>query len=187
MSRPTGVSRRIQQALAHLQENDPEGALINLFPALDRTAKKRRPKEGVGARVRAFLEEEEALISYVAITNVLKGIRVNGVSITDALYKFGRCPIAHEGELDPRLKFNDEGTLQIGTDNWNLPTGYIWGMLLAVLIAPENTGEALDEYITLNLFGQSYNANSLWGNQALVHGILRDKMPNGASYWPMGT
>lgn len=98
------------------------------------------------------------------------GIHVNGVSITDALYKFGRCPIAHEGELDPKLQFNNSGGLQIGADSWNLPSGYIWGMLLAVLIAPENAEETFNGNITVNIFGQSLDANALWGNQALLHG-----------------
>ena len=97
MSTPSGVSRRLQQCVERLQRGDFEGALVNLFPAIDMTAKRRRPKKGVGARIRAFLEEEEALISAVATGNVLQNIVVNGVSITDVLYKFGRNPIRSRG------------------------------------------------------------------------------------------
>ena len=100
----------MQQCIEHIQEGDWEGALVNLFPALDNTAKKRRPKAGVGERIRAFLEEEEALVSAITTGSVLKGIHTDGVSITDALYKFGRTSIAHEGELDPRLQFNEGGS-----------------------------------------------------------------------------
>jgi hypothetical protein len=90
MTTSSGVSRRIQQCIEHIQKQDWEGALVNLFPALDKTSKKRRTKAGVAERIKAFLEEEEALISAVATGSVFKGIHVNGVSITDALYKFGR-------------------------------------------------------------------------------------------------
>ena len=62
----TGVSRRVLQAIKHMQTSDHEGALVNLFPAIDQTAKRRRPKEGVGKRIKAFLEDEEKLISTVA-------------------------------------------------------------------------------------------------------------------------
>ena len=141
MSAPSGISRRIQQCITHVQMHDWEGALVNLFPALDKTAKKRRLKAGVGERIRAFLEEEEILISAIATGNVFKGIYADGVSITDALYKFGRTSIAHEGELDPRLEFNETGSIVIGQDKWSLPTGYIVGMSLAVVVAPENTRE----------------------------------------------
>ena len=129
------------------------------------TAKRRRPKKGVGARIRAFLEEEEALISAVATGNVLQNILVNGVSITDVLYKFGRNPILHEGELDPRLHFNDSGGLQIGAKSWNLPSGYIVGMSLAVLVAPENARERVDEGLVFTFFGDPFNVNELWGRR----------------------
>ena len=112
VTQPSGISRRIQQCIERLQSRDSEGALVNLFPAIDKTAKERRPKDGVGPRIRAFLEDEEVLISVVATGNVFARILVNGVSITDALYKFGRTPIAHEGELDPRLRFNDDGAIR---------------------------------------------------------------------------
>jgi hypothetical protein len=169
MNQPSGVSRRIRQCISHLGASEFEGALVNLFPAVDKTAKRRRPKANVGQRIRAFLEEEEALISYIATSNVLRGIRINGVSVTDALYKFGRNPIAHEGELDPRLHFNDQGSLEIGSENWNLPSGYIVGMTLAVIIAPENAAEHVDDSLEFRLFGELFMVNALWGQKSVVH------------------
>jgi hypothetical protein len=65
MVKPTGISRRLMQCVTHLRSNDCEGALVNLFPAMDKTAKKRRPKDGVGKRIKAFLTDEEALISAI--------------------------------------------------------------------------------------------------------------------------
>lgn len=175
MSNPTGVSRRMQQCIEHIQRNDWEGALVNLFPALDKTAKRRRPKAGVGERIRAFLEEEEILISAIATGNVFHGIHVDGVSVTDALYKFGRTSIAHEGELDPRLKFNEGGSLIIGKDDWNLPTGYIVGMSLAVVIAPENSSESIDAELQFSLFGEQLRLNSLWGQQKMVQAVIASR------------
>lgn len=172
MATPSGVSRRIQQCIEHIQKQDWEGALVNLFPALDKTAKKRRPKAGVGERIRAFLEEEEALISAIATGNVWKGIRIDGVSITDALYRFGRTSIAHEGELDPRLQFNEGGSLVIGQEKWNLPTGYIVGMSLAVVVAPENSKESVDANLGFNLFGEQHQLNSLWGQRQKMQAFL---------------
>lgn len=158
-----------------MQVKDHEGALVNLFPAIDKTAKKRRPKEGVGARIGAFLEDEEAMISAIATGNVLRRIAVNGVTITDALYKFGRTPIAHEGELDPRLHFNENGSLQIGPDRWDLPVGYILGMSVAVVVAPENRGERVSDSLGVKLFGHRFQLNDLWGSKDVVQKIICEK------------
>lgn len=178
MTQPSGISRRLQQCVTHLQSKDCEGALVNLFPAIDKTAKKRRPKEGVGSRIRAFLEEEEALISAIATGNVFTRISVDGVTITDALYKFGRTPIAHEGELDPRLQFNDSGSLEIGSERWNLPSGYIVGMSVAVVAAQENEAERVAEDLGITLFGQQFRVNELWGQREKVRGFICEKFRN---------
>ena len=168
MRTPSGVSRRVQQCIEHLQKNDPEGALVNLFPAIDKTGKKRRPNDGVGSRVRGFLKDEEVLMSAVGMGNVFKGCEFDGLSFEKALYKFGRTPIAHEGELDPLLKFNSSGGIQIGLDGWNLPVSYISGMTLAVIVAPENTGEMTSDGLKITVLGKSFSLNEIWGNPESV-------------------
>ncbi|MBN0989487.1 hypothetical protein [Amphritea pacifica] len=164
MRKPTGISRRIEQCIKHLQENDYEGALVNLFPAIDKTSKKRRTKAGVGQRIKAFLKDEEVLITAVGTGHVFKDCSFDGMSFEDALYKFGRTPIAHEGELDPRLTFNQNGGMQIGKDNWNLPSGYLAGLTLAVIISPENKGECTAEGLGITIFEQQFYLNDIWGN-----------------------
>lgn len=169
MNSPSGVSRRIQQCVERLQVSDCEGALVNLFPAIDKTAKKRRPKDGVGKRIKAFLQDEEVLITAVATGNVFKGCSFDGMAFHDALYSFGRTPIAHEGELDPRLTFNNSGSLQIGKDKWNLPVSFIVGMALAVIIAPENKGERTTDSLGITVFEKQFVLNEIWGQSKSVH------------------
>ena len=171
----TGVSRRIQQCIVHMQTKDWEGALVNLFPALDQTAKRRRPKEGVGPRIRAFLEDEEGLISCIATGNYMVGIRNDGVSITDALYKFGRTAIAHEGELDPRLNFNEEGRVAVGRDRWDLPVGYIFGMSISVIAAPENADEHIPVELAATVFGERLKINEIWGKREIIRQLIAGK------------
>lgn len=174
----TGVSRRVLQAIKHLQTNDYEGALVNLFPAIDQTAKRRRPKDGVGKRIKAFLEDEEKLISTVATGNCFSNIVCDNISITDALYKFGRTSIAHEGELDKRLEFNLNGSIQIGKDKWNLPIGYITGMCVAVITAKENSAEYFDDRLSVNVFDQQFPVALLWGNSKELKNHICTKFNN---------
>ncbi len=178
MNKPTGISRRIEQCIQHIQTSDWEGALVNLFPALDKTAKKRRPRDGVGKRIHSFLEDEEALISAIATGNIITQCYAGEMSITDALYKFGRTSIAHEGELDPKLKFNDSGEIKIKPDEWNLPSGYIMGMSIVVIIAPENQQEYINDLLAFNLLGQKYQVNSLWGQKQMIQQLYCDKFKN---------
>lgn len=100
------------------------------------------------------------------------------MSITDALYKFRRTPIAHEGELDPRLKFNDAGSVEIGAERWNLPSGYIVGMSIAVVAAPENKAEQVRDDLGITLFGQQFRVNELWGQREKVRRLICDKFRN---------
>jgi hypothetical protein len=151
--------------------------MINFFPALDKTAKRRRPKAGVGERIRNFISDQEAIITAIATGNIFQNISVNGVSFPEAIYKFGRTPIAHEGELDPRLTFNNAGSLQIG-DIWNLPTSYITGLCVGVMVAPENAQEFIDKSLSLTIFSHEFKINELWGAEALVKKVIADAFRN---------
>jgi hypothetical protein len=176
--KPTGVSRRLLQCVKHLQTNDFEGALVNLFPAIDQTAKRRMPKVGVGKRIKGFLEQEEKLISIIATGNSFSNIVCDGVSITDALYKFGRTSIAHEGELDPRLEFNQNGSVLIGTNQWNLPSGYITGMCIAAIVSAENKDEHIEEPLSITVFDKIFLISDLWGHSSKIKSHICTKFRN---------
>jgi hypothetical protein len=161
MSKPSSISRRIKSCITYMNACDYEQALIHFFPALDKTAR-RRPKVGVGDRIRRFVADEESIITAIATKNIFKDTRVDGVSFPEAIYRFGRTAISHEGELDPRLRFNDTGSLQIGAV-WNLPSSYITGLCVGVMVAPENAHEYIDAALSLTIFDRKFLINELWG------------------------
>lgn len=170
MNQPGSISRRMQDAISAYINNDYEGCFVHLFSAIDKTAKLRRPSAKVGERVRAFLTEQEDIISAISIGSVMKGIYSNGASIPGALYKFGRNSIEHEGELDPRLEINNTGSIMI-CEKWNLPSSYVFDMCLAAISAPENESEQLanDEWV-VTIFNKQWKVNDLWGKEP----VLRD-------------
>lgn len=163
----TSISRRIEKSIEAFGKKDYEDAFVQLFPAIDKTAKKRRPRDGVGSRIKSFISDEEAIITAIATNNIITNISIDGIDFPTALYKFGRTSIIHEGELDERLEINEQGNLRIG-HVWNLPATYIIGLIVAVIAAPENSGERIDENIGINLFGEQYKANDLWGNLHVI-------------------
>jgi hypothetical protein len=174
---PSSVSRRLASCLAAYQQQDYETALIHFFPALDKVAKRRRPKESVGSRIRAFLKDEEVLISAVATGNVFKGATFNGITFEEAIYKFGRTSIAHEGELDARLRFVDGGTWSIG-EVWELPSQYILGLCIAVIVSPECKGEHLVSDAAVTLFNRDWKVKELWGAEQDVKAHIASSFKN---------
>jgi len=171
MTQSSSISRRIASCLEAAGRKDYESALIHFFPALDKTAKRRRPKEGVGERIRKFIGDQEAIITAIATGNIITNIHVNGVTFPEAIYKFGRTSIAHEGELDKRLEITDSDTLSIG-EVWSLPASYIHAMCIAVMVVPENASEHLEHDGTVNLFGQEWKVNELWGAEAKLKAAI---------------
>ncbi len=174
---PSSISRRIESCIACANNKEYETALIHFFPALDKTAKRRRSKDGVGSRIKKFIADQEAIISAVATNNIFLNINIDGVSFPDAIYKFGRTSIAHEGELDPRLTINDTGLLTIG-HVWNLPSSYITGLIVGVMVAPENSGEKIESNLGVTLFGNEFSINELWGAEKKIQQITCDVFRN---------
>ena len=168
----TSVSRRVESSIAAYSKKDYEEAFIHLFPAIDKTAKRRIPKGRVAERIKAFLHDENKLITGIATKNVMD-IAVDGIDLPTALYKFGRTSIAHEGELDERLTINNTGSIEIGRV-WNLPSSYVFGMTMAVVLAPENSDEQVASAITFELFDNSYELNEMWGEVEAIKSRMCD-------------
>lgn len=162
----SSISRRMEDSVKAFMNEDYETSLIHYFPALDKTAKRRRPNEGVGNRIRNFLDDELDIISHVATKNIFR-IKCDGLSIPQAIYKFGRTSIAHEGELDSRLNFDNKSGMSIG-QTWNLPPSFITGLILSVVIAPENAGEKFENEYKVSIHGTEFNVSELWGQRQKI-------------------
>jgi hypothetical protein len=172
MNSPSSIGRRIVSTISAYQAKDYEGACTHLFPAIDKTAKRRHPKCGVGERIRSFIADQEEIISVVSTGSYIVRNSIDGVEFPDAIYKFGRTSIVHEGELDRRLEFTDSGTLIIG-EVWSLPASYILGMCVAVMAATENAKEQIPVTGSLKILGEDWEVGALWGaeeklNQAIA-------------------
>ena len=163
---PTAISRRIQSAIQDLQDQDYESALVHYFPALDKSAKKRYPRAGVGRRIKSYLCDQEELITAIAFGNIFKGCYFQGLTLAEGIYKFGRTSISHEGQLDKRLKIVEEGPFHIGLDDWRLPVSCISALIISVMVAAENSSEQIDDSLCVSLFDKTYKANELWGKES---------------------
>lgn len=175
ISKPGPVSRRIERALDAIRHSDFEGALVDLFPAIDTTAQRRHPGWGVKDRIQSFVEDQQLVITYLAFgAGIGKGCCFDGVTLAQAIYKFGRTSIVHDGELDNRLQLGGP-TVLIGK-TWRLPESTVLAMCLAVIVAPENSDERMTKRISIELLGEDVEANDLWGAQDYVEDLIRRKV-----------
>lgn len=172
MTQQNAVSRRIEKAIKAFTDKDYETCLLHLFPAIDATGKARRPTQGVGKRIRGFLEDQEDIISFVALRSLFTGNSVDGQTLAQALYNFGRTSIAHEGQLDPRLKIIEEGSIRASKDNWEISSGFIMGMIIAVISAKENQDAFLVDDVTITIHGTPFIINDTWGEEDNVRTAL---------------
>lgn len=163
----------MDSSIKALIKEDHETSLIHFFPALDKTAKKRRPNKKVGDRIRSFLDDEFDIISDIAVRNIFR-VTCDGISFPQAIYKFGRTSIAHEGELDPRLNFENQTGLVIG-HTWNLPPSFILGLVMSVVLAPENSSEKLEHEYSVSIHGTNYQIQSLWGQRQKVREDMEER------------
>ncbi|HFK7272801.1 MULTISPECIES: hypothetical protein [Citrobacter freundii complex] len=168
MQQQGSVGRRLDAAFDAFNKREYENCLVQLFPALDKTAKKRRPGAKVGVRICKFLEENEDLLSYIATNGgILMDIHIGDMTVPKAIYLYGRCPIAHEGELDPRLQITEGTKLMFGS-NWIFPTSYIFALIIAIMAAEENADEFLSQDLHLNFNNKEFLANQIWGQSNYV-------------------
>jgi len=173
MPKPTVISRRVADCIKEMELNNTEGALLNLFPAIDVTAKRRYPKEKkVGVRFKKFLNDQEVFIYFTATGASIKNVTAGGLSLADALYKFGRTSMMHDGELENRISF-DAQDASMGKQ-WFLTKGFIAGMIISVAIAEENKDEFIEPTGSFNVFGGEYTLNELWGREKHFEKIIAE-------------
>ncbi len=165
MSTPSSIARRIESSLIAYFDNDFEGSLVHLFPAMDKTAKLRWPTKKVGERIRDFISAQHNIITYLSMGVSIGYLDVNGVTLPEAIYKFGRTSIAHEGELDKRLVITASGDVSI-SETWCLPSNFILALIVAVISANENSRESIrgifsSPFIMKNFLQMNYLAEKI--------------------------
>jgi hypothetical protein len=167
------IGRRVDSTIDAIIRNDYENALIHLFPALDKTAKRRRPKSGVGERIKAFIADQQIIITAIAFQNIFtQDCMFDGLTFSDAIYKFGRTSIAHEGELDERLRIIPGNNLRIGKV-WELPASTVSAMAIAVIIAPENAHESSASAARIKILQEEFSVQTLWGSEETVKDLIK--------------
>lgn len=171
------VGKRVEEAIAKMDADDPEGALYQISSAIDATAKKQFTKGG-RASYKDFIHENFGLITDVAfagrrILNLHLGYEHPEIkpddkglcSVEDVLYHAVRCGLFHEARLPTNLRFTTEGQIRVDEGSLVLPSALIYGLIAAIVVSPANSGERVSGTSVLNLGGSPLLLNCLWGKR----------------------
>lgn len=178
MTQPGAIGRRVSSCIAAFQVKAYETALIHLFPAMDQTAKRRRPSAGVGERIQLFISDQEDIITAIALGNIIRDIKINGTSFPEAVYKYGRTAIVHEGELDRRLRVVEAGGMSVNGDVWTLPSSYLFAMTIGVMAAKENGREDLGFDGAVRFFDRQWRLKQIWGGEGKIRVTMSKIFPS---------
>ncbi|HAS1112418.1 TPA: hypothetical protein I3798_000857 [Enterobacter cloacae] len=162
----TPVVSRLSSCINLYSIKDYENAFINLFIALDITAKKRYPNLKVGKRNRALLLDTEPLTQKLYMGIIIQGLNINGLTFSNIFYKFGRNALIHDGQLDRRLSISDEKGIRISEDNWDFHHSYIMSMAISIISCKENANENFNTAIEYECNFGKINLNDLWGKES---------------------
>ncbi|WP_371396762.1 hypothetical protein [Fretibacter rubidus] len=171
------IERRVVKAFYNYSEGDYESCALQLFPALDNTAK-RRFGGGVGKRIKSFLSESSPMITFIATSNIMT-LKIGVKPMLDILYDQVRTSIVHEGRVDANFTWTTDGSMRLSEDGANaMPHDFLFGMLISVLTAPENASlRSLNksEYLTFThiprqpLPRRKFWLSHLWGAEDYLY------------------
>lgn len=171
------IGKQVSEAIDKMQAGDVEGALYALCSAIDLTATREYGKRGK-ASFKSFVASNFGLVTAVAfgpqVLNLnleyshpdLKPSADGTQSVQDIFYIAVRCNLYHETELPTNIKFINKK--QIACDNGViiLSDSLVYGLIMAVVIAPVNQAETSPKPNLFNVGDVSLPISKLWGRRA---------------------
>lgn len=182
------IGKRISEAVDRMMASDAEGALIPASIALDATASREYPAEKNNMAYKAFINANLATITKVAFhgPSIIGQLRVkydhpdvkpasDGLcTFSQIMYHVVRCGLLHAAALPTDLRFSDRNTIQVQAGSLVLPASLIYGMLVAVVVSPVNSGESLADSYTLTYRNQMLQLNQLFAKPARLQQLFDD-------------
>jgi hypothetical protein len=161
----SAISRRLEKALVALFDKDYETSLLHCFPAIDKTASKRRPKQGVGKRFKSFLDDQRNIIMPIGLGMKMgRGCTFGGILFEDAVYDLARNNLVHEGEFADNFKVHEKQGSRLG-GSWLLSDKNILALIIATVAANENQNEMFSKSYPVTLCNKHFDINDLWGKE----------------------
>ena len=175
-----GIGKRVFEAVEKVQAGDPEGALIPVSIAIDATSANLYGTQGRSSRdsFKKFIDEYFPVITRVAFGGAVIGkLRVKyyhpeikknpgGIcSAAEIFYHVIRCGLLHDACLPASLKFEEGNIIAVQDGLLVLPASLIDGLIMAVVVCPDNADKSLPSERSFNIGGSDYPLSNFWGKK----------------------
>lgn len=179
------IKKRIKKAIIDFSQGDLEDSLIQVFIAIDATAKKEGHTGGNGERCKKFLDKNRALITKVGFGfwefqgKLIFGSgnpknKNDSISLEEILYHSLRCTLLHEGTIPDTIIFCEETVFGSENGKYLFPKRFVMGLIFSVIGSPANKNERLETNPSIDLNGNRYFVNDLWGKSEMILKIFRE-------------
>jgi len=174
-----GIGKFISSAIENYQNGNYSVALVLTCSSVDATARKIYPTLNNNERIKKFIQENMRIVSFFGLPGISTGgLRIkcdsipeinkdknNLAGLEDIIYYAIRCNLIHECEPDPRIKFIDKTRIGDLNGRFTLPSKIIWGLIFAVVLSETNAKEVLSFPFIVDIFGNEYKLEKLWGRK----------------------
>ena len=181
------IATQLSGAMKKLIADEFEDAVVGVSVALSATARREEPDLGDKAACRSFLDSNLDVISKIAWVAFGVAMPINfryrrldkrnpGIavcSMSEMLYDVVRCTAVHEAKLPDNLIFVRVPIIKTGNDGeLVLPIDLIYGLLMAVVASPKNSGERIDGDPLFHFGGKSASINNFWGDGTALRRMI---------------
>ena len=173
-------TERLLEAYQKVVQGDWSNALIQICINLDITAKKKYGGKP-GERIKKYIRENQYAITRIAMLHLeVHGDMIFSVSenkhmkFEELLYKFVRCALLHEGELDKRIKIVSSASLGVDSDGrFILSKHMIYAFFLLLVSDPQNGMIKWPDTASFTAENQTYKFSDIQCNTKRLVDIFR--------------
>jgi len=185
------VGQRVKEAIDYMGQEMPQAVTSALTPAciaLDVTSQRHAgASRSARKHFKKFVQDYLWLITYVGFPGLMSStVRVpfahpdvkpdaaGTVGLEDIVYHVIRCSLIHSDERAAKVVWNRE--IGLGLDSNGdlvLNNQLVWGLVSAVVVAPENRNETIPNDYWLQIGPFRNFVSELWGREDLAKRIIK--------------
>jgi hypothetical protein len=182
------VGDSVKSSLDHWERRQWDDAMMQACNAVDATAKKRYPQDGVATRFKRTIRESLDIFNLMAAPGIdfgqsrlpvaVKSDLPDGrPDVADVLFGVHRWLHGHDDELPNGFELTPHSPRPASVHIWRtgkiqLPAAAVIGLLAIAVFAPENKGENIPDGYQLSWYQHVFHICLWWGWQDHFRDII---------------